>query len=85
MVLPSLWQELIESSNWTIEELWEAFSFGPSKILNLPTEELNTNSNRWLLFDPNKTWVQTKKHKGEGWRAASNEPWEGRKIKGINL
>lgn len=50
LVLPSLWKELVEKRNWTVEQLWEALSFGPSKILNFPPEELKLESNRWLLF-----------------------------------
>ncbi len=82
LVLPSLWQELIEKSHWSIEQLWEAISFGPSKILKLAPEELNIDSNRWLLFDPHKRWIQTV-HKKEGvYKSSSNQPWEGNKITG---
>ena len=82
LVLPSLWQELIIKSSWSIEELWEATSFGPSKILNLPPEELNIDSNRWLLFDPQKKWVQTIHDKKGTYKAASNQPWEGVEMTG---
>ncbi len=83
LVLPSLWQELVEKSKCSIEELWEAISFGPSKILDLPPEELKTDSNRWLLFDPNKKWVQTNRFfEKSSVKVVSNQPWGGREITG---
>ncbi len=82
LVLPSLWQELIEKSNWSIEQLWEAISFGPSKILKLPAEKLEIGSNRWLLFDPTKKWVQKNNHIEGGYKSSSNQPWEGKQITG---
>ena len=82
LVLPFLWQELIEKSQWSIEELWEAISFGPSKILNLPKEELNLFSNRWILFDPKKQWVQDNVHSNQRFGTASNQPWKDTKITG---
>jgi len=42
-----------------VEQLWEKISFGPSQILNQTEEKLSLDSNRWLLFDPEKEWVQT--------------------------
>ncbi|AAP99559.1 MULTISPECIES: dihydroorotase [Prochlorococcus] len=77
LVLPSLWQELIKKSKWSVEQLWEAISFGPSKILSLPPEELKVGSNRWLLFDPDQKWIQTRKYQEKGWETNSNQPWEG--------
>ena len=59
LVLPLLWQELVVNSKWSIEQLWDALSFGPSTMLCLPKEELTIGSRRWLLFDPNKKWKQT--------------------------
>ncbi len=82
LVLPSLWQELIEKSNWSIEELWEATSFGPSQILKLPPEELHVGSNRWLIFDPTKKWVQTNKYQYNNHPSPANQPWEGIEITG---
>jgi len=80
LVLPLLWQELVIKSNWSVKELWEALSFGPSRFLNLPEESLNTNSNRWLLFDPNKRWIHTITKKSFPYSA--NQPFEGREVIG---
>ncbi len=82
LVLPFLWQELIEKSQWSIEELWEAISFGPSKVLNLPKEKLNLFSNRWILFDPKKQWVQHTDLDSQLFGTASNQPWEDGEIIG---
>jgi len=59
LVLPLLWDQLVRKSGWKVEKLWEKISFGPSQILNQTEEKLNLDSNRWLLFDPEKEWVQT--------------------------
>ncbi len=80
LVLPTLWQELIVKAKIPIEKLWEFISFGPSKILNLKEECLTLGSRRWLLFDPEKVWVQNRKD--EFSPQAANQPWEGRKIVG---
>ncbi len=83
LVLPFLWQELIEKSKWSIEELWEAISFGPSKVLNLPEEKLKIFSNRWVLFDPKKQWVQNNFDSNQRLgTSSSNQPWKDRTITG---
>ncbi|WP_320664138.1 dihydroorotase [Prochlorococcus sp. MIT 1223] len=80
LVLPSLWNELIVNSNWTIKQLWNALSFGPSRMLNLPEESLEEGSRRWLIFDPHQRWIQTIDPKDS--RGINNEPFEGKHITG---
>ena len=80
LVLPSLWQELVVKNKWTIQKLWEAISFGPSKIMSVSPEKLVKNSNRWLIFDPKKQWVQ-KVTKGN-WPSTSNQPYVGKTMTG---
>ncbi|WP_320667305.1 dihydroorotase [Prochlorococcus sp. MIT 1307] len=80
LVLPSLWQELVVKSGWEIEQLWEALSFGPSRMLNLDEEQLQVNSRRWLLFDPNKKWINKLDHQKTPFCA--NEPFQGEEILG---
>ncbi len=80
LVLSALWQELVVKSNFSIEELWEALSFGPSKLLNAPEENLYLGSKRWLLFDPNKHWIQDRFHSRSP--LAANQPWQGRNMLG---
>ncbi len=80
LVLPALWQELVVKGNCSIERLWEAISFGPSKFLGLPEERLTCGSRRWLLFDPNEVWNQNRM--GKIAPKAANQPWENQQIKG---
>ncbi len=60
LVLPCLWQELVVKRSWTIKQLWQILSFGPSKILKTQSEQLTIGSDRWLLFDPKKKWYPCK-------------------------
>ena len=80
LVLPLLWDQLVRKSGWEVEKLWEKISFGPSQILNQAEEKLTLGSNRWLLFDPEKEWVQSdeKKHL----TTATNQPIKHKKIYG---
>ncbi len=80
LVLPLLWQELVIKNKWSVEQLWEALSFGPSKILNQKEESLTTGSRRWLLFDPEKTWTQ--KYDNRKYPFCANQPLIGEKIVG---
>ena len=80
LVLPLLWDELINKSGWTIEQLWEKISFGPSKVLNQPEEKIELDSNRWLLFDPEKEWVQSNEE--NLLTTATNQPKKSQKILG---
>lgn len=80
LVLPALWKELVVKRNWSVEDLWEVLSFGPSRFLNLPEEKLSTGSNRWLLFDPAESWVQDR-HEASA-PLAANQPWQGRNMQG---
>jgi len=63
LVLPLLWDQLVKKSGWKVEKLWEKISFGPSQLLNQAEETLNIDSNRWLLFDPEKEWFQSNEEK----------------------
>ncbi len=80
LVLPLLWNQLVKKSGWEVEKLWEKISFGPSKFLNQAEEKLSLNSNRWLLFDPDKEWYQSYDEKYL--TTTTNHPIEGQKIFG---
>lgn len=80
LVLPLLWQRLVEDQGWSIAELWEALSFGPSSLLQQPEEELRLGSNRWLLFDPDMTWTASADHPNAA--QAANQPLLGTTVKG---
>ena len=72
LVLPALWDALIRQGDFQIRELWQALSFGPSAMLNLPMEKLQAGSRRWLLFDPDHRW--TVKRHGVAAPSAANLP-----------
>ena len=80
LVLPLLWNELVKKSGWNVEELWEKISFGPSHILNQKKEKISLDSNRWLLFDPTKEWIQSNEEKYS--TTATNQPIKEQKIQG---
>jgi len=79
-VLPKLWEELIVNSNWSIEDLWRVLSFGPSKLINSKEESLELESNRWLLFDPEKQWLN--KTEIINYPYCFNQPFNGELIQG---
>ncbi len=80
LVLPLLWDQLVRKSGWEVETLWQKISFGPSKLLNHVEEKLTLNSNRWLLFDPDKEWYQSSE--GNHLNTATNHPVKDKKIYG---
>ena len=80
LVLPLLWDQLVRKSGWEVEKLWEKISFGPSQLLNQVEEKLSLDSNRWLLFDPEKEWSQSNEEKHL--TTASNQPIIDKKIFG---
>ena len=80
LVLPTLWNALVETSLFSIEQLWQALSFGPSAMINQSAEKLQIGSRRWILFDPKTTW--TVKPDDPAAPRSANVPWLGREIKG---
>tara|TARA_B100000965_G_scaffold346493_1_gene317865 strand:- start:1340 stop:2596 length:1257 start_codon:yes stop_codon:yes gene_type:complete len=80
LVLPILWDQLVRKSDWKVEQLWEKISFGPSQLMNQTEEKLSVNSNRWLLFDPEKEWFQPKED--INLTIATNQPMKDKKIRG---
>ncbi len=80
LVLPALWQELVNVRGWSVRQLWRALSFGPSRLLGQPEERLEIGSNRWLLFDPQQRLRQSRRSADAP--LAANQPWEGRELEG---
>tara|TARA_Y100001970_G_scaffold294247_1_gene449115 strand:+ start:11317 stop:12570 length:1254 start_codon:yes stop_codon:yes gene_type:complete len=80
LVLPALWQELIIEGSWSIEDLWQCLSFGPSQFLKTNPETINIDSKRWLLFDPNIQWENNPKEINQ--IKQLNRPWVNKRIKG---
>jgi len=80
LVLPLLWSQLVKESGWKVEKLWKKISFGPSQLLKQPEEKLSLESNRWLLFDPDKVWVQSNEE--NLLTTSTNQPFKDKKIYG---
>ena len=80
LVLPTLWQHLVVDLGWSVNQLWQALSFGPSRLLGQDEERLSIGSNRWLLFDPDQTWDQTRDDPNAP--KAANQPWIGVNMRG---
>jgi dihydroorotase len=80
LVLPALWDALVRPGRWTVEDLWQALSFGPSALIDQPPEQLEQGSRRWLLFDPDQGWTISSHTPGAP--RAANIPWLGRELQG---
>ena len=55
-------------------------SFGPSKMLKTSLERLILGSNRWLIFDPHKKWVNHLQN--NAYPFAGNQPFPNMAIQG---
>jgi len=79
LVLPLLWQELVSAQGWEPTLLWERLCWGPARFLGVAEEALAPGSQRWILFDAEKSWL---------WQAqsarslAANPPWPERPLVG---
>ncbi|TVS02991.1 MAG: dihydroorotase [Cyanobium sp. PLM2.Bin73] len=82
LVLPLLWQELVEGQGCPVERLWELLSWGGSAVLGLDPERLEAGSRRWLLFDPGRVW---RWNAATSLSLAANQPRLGESIRGAVL
>ena len=80
LVLPLLWEEFISRRSWPISWLWKYISFNPSKLLGINEEKLTIGSKRWLMFDPDKKWLNNQINLG--YDSPSNFPKKNEFIKG---
>ena len=80
LVLPLLWEEFVRKRGWPISKLWKHLSFSPSNLLGISEEKLSIGSNRWLLFDPDKEWINNQINLG--YDSPSNFPKKNDLIKG---
>lgn len=79
LVLPLLWQELVTAHGWEPTLLWERLCWGPARFLGVAAESLVPGSQRWLLFDAEKSWLwQAQSSKS----LAANPPWRERPMVG---
>lgn len=79
LVLPLLWQELVQARGWPVERLWQALSWGGSELLGRGPEQLSPGSRRWLLFDPHHAWTWEPEQSPS---QAANHPLAGQTIRG---
>jgi dihydroorotase len=79
LVLPLLWQELVEGRGCPVAQLWQLLSWGGSALLGLDPERLEIGSRRWLLFDPRAAWTWTA---AESLSRAANLPLLGERVCG---
>jgi len=80
LVLPLLWEELVNKRGWPISKLWKYLSFNPSNLLGINQEKLSLGSKRWLIFDPDTKWVNNQINLG--YDSPSNFPKKNELIKG---
>ncbi len=80
LVLPLLWEEFINKRSWPISKLWKYLSFNPSNLLRITEEKLSLGSKRWLIFDPDKKWLNNQINLG--YDSPSNFPKKNELIKG---
>ena len=80
LVLPLLWEEFVNIRGWPISKLWKYLSFNPSDLLGITQEKLSLGSKRWLMFDPDKKWVNNQINLG--YDSPSNFPKKNKLIKG---
>jgi dihydroorotase len=74
LVLPCLWQNLVETGYLTALELWQALSINPLKCLGLTETHQD-----YLLFDPMANWTVD----GSNLKTLGrNTPWLGDSIQG---
>jgi dihydroorotase len=79
LVLPLLWQELVERRGWSPQQLWQVLCWGPARFLGLPPERLEPGCCRWILFDPEQEhpWDQASCPS-----LAANQPVWNRSVRG---
>jgi dihydroorotase len=80
LALSLLWQEFVESGQWSPLVLWRSLSLNPARCLQIDPPRLEVGAPAELvLFDPVRTWtpgshsLQSKSH---------NTPWIDRQISG---
>jgi dihydroorotase len=80
LALPLLWQNLVETGEFTALELWRPLSSNPAKCLQQQPSTIKSNQPcELVLFDPQNTWTvkQTNLHS-----LSANTPWYGQQLKG---
>ncbi|TAF56476.1 MAG: dihydroorotase [Oscillatoriales cyanobacterium] len=80
LALPLLWQEFIESGQWSPLTLWRSLSLNPARCLQLEPPRLEVGApTELVLFDPVRPWTPTAQSLQS---KSSNTPWLDRQISG---
>ncbi|MBG0743340.1 MAG: dihydroorotase [Cylindrospermopsis raciborskii KL1] len=80
LALPLLWQNLVETREFTALELWKSLSYGPATCLKQKISPIQPGEMAELtLFNPDKTWEVTTDNLCS---LSNNTPWSGEEIKG---
>lgn len=80
LALSLLWQNLVETGEFTALELWQALSSRPAECLGQKLSALAPNQPAELtLFDPQQTWKIERKNLHT---LSSNTPWFGQQLQG---
>jgi len=80
LALPLLWQQLVETGEYSALELWQSLSSSPAKCLQQPIGAIAPGQKAELtLFDPQKTWDVNRQNLHT---LASNTPWWGQQLVG---
>lgn len=80
LALSLLWQNLVETGEFTPLQLWRPLSSNPAQCLQQKISKITPNQPcELLLFDPQQTWTvkQTNLH-----TLSANTPWYGQQLKG---
>jgi dihydroorotase len=80
LALPLLWQELVETGEFTPVELWGALSHRPAICLQQPASKIAVGEKaEMILFNPQQSWQVNRQNL---YTLASNTPWFEQEIKG---
>ncbi|MBW4564809.1 MAG: dihydroorotase [Mojavia pulchra JT2-VF2] len=80
LALPLLWQNLVETGEFTALELWRGLSNRPAECLKQKVSAIAPNQKAELtLFDPQQNWKVERKNLHT---LSSNTPWLGQQLQG---
>lgn len=80
LALPLLWENLVETGEFTALELWQVLSNKPAACLQQQIKPIKPGEKAELtLFDPEKIWRVSRESL---YSQADNTPWFGKDIKG---
>ena len=80
LALPLLWQNLVETGEFTALELWKALSTNPAECLKQSPSNIEAGEKAELtLFNPQENWKVESRNLHS---LSSNTPWLGKELKG---